>query len=172
MGSENQKRRPAWKLNLFDAVIILLAVAAAVGFLWWKGVFAKPSVEEDGSAVSRTVRYTIELPTMYGDSAEMICAGDKIVDSQRKYDMGQVTAVEISDATMEYIDGATGICTMVPMQGYQRAVVTVDVSCSETDRGIITDGEYVIRAGKSVQLRGPGYAAAGVILSIEREAAE
>lgn len=165
MEAKQTKGRPGWLPNLFDLIIIALVVILAAGFLWWKGILGGTGTS---SSSTRTVRYTIELTQMYGDSAQLIQVGDTIVDGVHKYTMGTVVSVDVGDCIVSSHNYETGTYESVVMPGYQTATVVLESECSETDTQIMVGGGYVIRGGLSVTVRGPGYAATGSILSVER----
>lgn len=172
METKNKKGRPGWLPNVFDMVIIALVVVAAVAFLWWQGVIggggASSDEENAPASGTRTVQYTLELTRMYGDSADLIQVGDTIVDGVRKYTMGTVVSVEVADYTTFSHDLEAGIYKWVTVPGYKTATVVLESECTETDTQITVGGGYLIRSGVGVQVRGPGYAASGSILSVER----
>ena len=170
MEARQNKGRPGWLPNLFDIVIIVLVILAAVGFLWMKGVIGGNSSGETEAPASgtRTLRYTVELAQMYGDSADMIQVGDTIVDGVRKYTMGKVVSVEVGDCITYSHDYELGTYKPVVVPGYKTAVVVLESECSETDTQITVGGGYLLRCGAAVKVRGPGYAGNGSILSIER----
>lgn len=171
METSNKRQRPGWLPNLFDLIVIALVIALAVVFLVWKGVIggSAGTNEDDVPAVStNTVRYTLELPRMYGDSAEMIQVGDTIVDGVRKYTMGEVVSVEVTDYMTFSHDLENGCYRWVTVPDYQTATVVLESECTQTDTAITVGGGYLIRSGVSVQVRGPGYAASGTVVSVER----
>jgi hypothetical protein len=151
--------------NLFDCIIIALVIVLAVGFLWWRGVLGR---SDDSASSTRTLRYTVELTQMYGDSAQLIQVGDTLVDGARKYSLGTVVSVEVGDCMVTSHNYETGADTSVPLPGYQTATVVLEAECSETDTQLTVGGGYVVRAGGTVNVRGPGYAASGNIITIER----
>jgi hypothetical protein len=165
MEPKQTKGRPSWLPNLFDLIIIALVVVLAVGFLWWRGVLGN---SDDSASSTRTLRYTVELTRMYGDSAQLIQVGDTLVDGARKYSLGTVVSVEVGDCMVVTNDYETGTSTSVPLPGYQTATVVLECECTETDTQLTVGGGYVVRAGGTVSVRGPGYAASGSIITIER----
>ena len=51
---------------------------------------------------------------------------------------------------------------------YEVMTLVLEAECSETDTELTVGGGYLIRCGTAIQVRGPGYAGSGTILSIER----
>lgn len=173
MDNHKQSRRPGWLPNVFDLVIIAIAIICGAVFLWVTGALGGSSgggEQSTGSSGARTLRYTIELTQMYGDSAYLIEEGDTIVDGVRKYEMGTVVSVEVGDSITYSHDLENGTYIPVAVPGYKTATVVLETECSESGTEIMVDGGYLVRCGLSVQVRGPGYAGSGTILSIERGA--
>ena len=103
-----------FKLNFFDAVIILIILAAGAVALWLlykPGDASSASVSSDG-----TVTYTVELTNMLPDAAEKIKEGDIVSDNVQKYTMGTVQSVEIQPYTVSVKDYNTGnyVISQVP----------------------------------------------------------
>ena len=173
MENSKQTRRPGWLPNLFDLVIIAIVIVCGVVFLWLTGAIGGGGgggeAPETGSASgSHNLRYIIELTQMYGDTAQLIREGDVIVDGVRKYEMGTVVSVDVADSTTYSHDMESGTYRQVTVPGYQTATVVLESECTESATEIMVDGGYLIRCGVSVQVRGPGYAGTGTIVSIER----
>ena len=171
MDTNQTRKRPGWLPNFFDLAIIAVVILAAVLFLWWRGAIGGTGGSGDQNQISsgnRTLRYTIELSQMYGDSANLIQVGDKIVDGVRKYEMGTVVSVEVGDSITYVHDMEHASYRPVVFPGYQTATLVLEAECSETDTELTVGGGYLIRCGTAIQVRGPGYAGSGTILSIER----
>ncbi|MDR3278350.1 MAG: DUF4330 domain-containing protein [Oscillospiraceae bacterium] len=163
MESSAKKRR--WRLNVFDVVIICLAAAAAV-------VFLKATSSGAGTLISAgkpvTVRYTIELNNMLTPSAELVKAGDKLVDKIEKYALGTVVSAEIGPYVASSKDSVTGSYILTEYLGRQMATILVEAQATETDSAFSVGG-FEIRAGQLVNVTGPGYAGIGYVISVERD---
>ena len=161
---ETQNKKPRWKLNGFDIILIaVVLVAAAAVFLLWRS----SSRSSDVSATS--VRYTIELEEMAGETAYQIKAGDTIVDSVKKYVMGTVESVSVMAATEWKTDYTTGDTVMSEIPGKKTAVIELVCDCNMSDAEIAATSGYVVRIGAEVQAAGPGYAGTGYVVAIDRE---
>jgi hypothetical protein len=163
---ENNKKKGIRSIfNLFDIVVIVLAIVLALVLY-----VSKSGGTEQVVADVQTIRYTIELTGMVNDSADLISAGDELVDKVKKYNIGTVESVEVSTTVVQannMIDG-TVITSEVPSQETARIVLTAEAT--STDTQITVDGGYVIRVGLPVNVKGPGYWGTGYILSIDRSA--
>lgn len=171
MEPKKENNRPWWRLTLFDIVIIAVVVVIGVVLVWFTGMTGgsgSTGEESQGSSTSGTLRYTIELRQMVGESAYLIQEGDALVDGVRKYNMGTVVSVEVGDSITYSHDMENGTYVPVPVPGYLTATVVVESPYTDNGTEIVVDGGYVIRSGVSVQVRGPGYAGTGEILTLER----
>ena len=161
---ENKKKKPRWSLNFFDLVII--AVAAAACFLLIRmagdGNVIAPSGE------TKTVRYTVELSTMLGETAEMIKPGDALVDKIEKRSVGTVVSAKVTPAYVSAQSGVTGDYIISEIPGHKSAVVVLEATCSVNDFEISTNG-FAIRTGTKISFTGPGYSGSGFIIEIARD---
>jgi len=164
MDAKNKK--PRWRLNAVDIVIIAVVLAAAAALLYLWRASGKSS---DAAANTKPVHYTIELNNMAAGTAQKIKPGDTIVDSEKKFVMGTVESVAILPATTQATDYQTGNTLTVENPGRDLAQITLVSDCSTTDNQIRAASGYVISVGKEVHAAGPGYAGIGYIIGIDRE---
>ena len=164
MEDKSPNRRIKIKLNLFDIVIICLALAAAAVFYF---VTSGSGVSDIASAES-VVRYTITLDDAVEGTGAMVETGDELVDNIKNYNIGTVISVEYSQSTALVENYTTGGLVDSPVPGRERIVINVEASAVETARNITIGGGFVVRAGNSVSIVGPGYAGAGYITHVER----
>ncbi len=155
---DNNKRGIMRFINLFDIVIILIAVVmviilAALGFV---------------GADTFEVRYTIELSDMVGETASLIKEGDLLVDQIKKLDMGTVESVEVKQSDALIRDMTGGAYVLVENPDRQTAVVTVKAQATLDGADITTTSGYIVKVGTSVSLTGPGYRAYGNVIEMDR----
>jgi hypothetical protein len=162
---ENSAKKRRWRLNVFDVVIICLAAAAAAVFLLVTSSGAG-TVISAGKSV--TIRYTIELNNMLTPAAELVKAGDGLVDKLEKYALGTVVSAEVSPHLSSSKNRLTGEYILTEYPDRQMALILVEAQATETD-GAISVGGYEIRAGQTVNVTGPGYAGIGYVISVERD---
>ena len=158
---ENKKRRSI--LNLFDIVVILVALALAAVLL-----IPRQSASDSPDAESGTVRYTIELTGMQNGSAELIQEGDSLVDRIKRYSIGTVQSVEVTNTLRQVEDYENGVVRYVESSTLQTAILVIEAPCTQTDTQITVSGGYAIRVGLPVSVLGPGYYGTGYILAVER----
>ena len=157
-------RRIKVKLNVFDIVIICLAIAAVAVFYF---VFSGATAAGVTSQQS-TVRYTVQLDNAPDGTANMIDIGDALQDNVKKFSIGSVTGVEFSQATTLTEDHENGGFVDSPVPGHESIRISIEAPAVETDRSITVGGGFVVRVGAPVSVTGPGYAGAGYIIEIER----
>ena len=78
------------RLNLFDGIVLVLALAAAV-FLMWR--FTRPAASGDGVS-SASVQYTVCFQRWPAGSAQAIHQGDQLADNIKNYDVGTVVSAQ------------------------------------------------------------------------------
>jgi hypothetical protein len=165
---ESNTKKPRWRLNVFDIVIIAVVLAAAAALLLiWRGSGKSSKAVVD----LKPITYTIELDRMEAGTAEKIKIGDTIYDGAKKYIMGTVVSVTVKPSQTAVKDLENGNVLMEDIPGKETALVTLTCSASETDAQITAESGYIIRVGEKVQAAGPGYAGLGYIVIIDREEA-
>jgi hypothetical protein len=152
-----------WKINLFDVVIIVLVLIAAILFLYFT-TFRGQSVSNTES----TVTYTMELRDISKPVADAIQIGDTLTDSVKNNDLGTIQSVEIVPYTTlgQITDTGEYVLSVVPDR--YTAILEMEAAAVESDTSIAVGAGYIIRCGTSVSVIGPGYIGTGTILTIER----
>jgi hypothetical protein len=164
MDAKNKK--PRWRLNAVDIVIIAVVLAAAAALLYLWRASGKSST---AAANLKTVTYAIELSQMEHGAAGRIKEGDVIYDSAKKYVMGTVISVSVEPAVTPVKNLETGDTVLSRIPDQETAIVRLECRASENDAQITAESGYVIRVGEKVQAAGPGYAGLGYIIAIDRE---
>ena len=157
-----EKRGKRGIFNLFDIIVIVIVLALAAVLLF---VRAERSGEE---ASSGTVVYTMEFEGMRNGAADLISEGDQLVDKVKKYNIGTVLSVDIEPTVRQVNDYVNGGLVESVVDDQQTATIVVEAECTETSSQITVDGGYIIRAGLTVSVRGPGYWGTGRIISVDR----
>ena len=129
------------KLNLFDGIVLVLAVAVAA-FLLWRAMKPAVQVPMDPSVTS-TVRYTVRFQRWTPGTSALIQAGDRIADTQNR----------------RYV--------WAEMDGFEDVLVTIEAPCTVSDAAITVGGGYELRVGSTGYFRGEGYMGSGPIVAIE-----
>lgn len=155
------------RLNLFDTIVLVLALAVGA-FLLWNTLKPAAPVESE-VANTATVRYTIRFLKWPEGKSELIHPGDKLVDTIKNYELGTVVSAQATPALAMELNQVSRQYELVEIPTYEDILVTVESPCTITDDAITLGGGYVIRVGGTTYLRGQGYMASGPVINIERE---
>lgn len=133
------------KLNIIDAVIILVLVA---GIALAGVFFVKKKVSAPKTDVLVMKFYTEEVSDFVVEHLEV---GNPLYDGDQKIDLGVTTNVEIADS-IAYGGLSGGSYEMVNKEGYKSALITGEVVGEKNELGAVIDGfQYGI--GHSMVLR-------------------
>ncbi|MGE4276518.1 MAG: DUF4330 domain-containing protein [Lawsonibacter sp.] len=155
------------RLNLFDSIVLILALAVGAFLLW---TALKPAASPVGETTSTsTVRYTVRFQRWIEGTSSLIQPGDKLVDNIKNYEMGSVVSSEVVPAESLQLDNNSRQYVLAGISGYEDILVTVESPCTESSEAITLGGGYALRVGAIAYIRGEGYMASGPIISIERE---
>ena len=153
------------KLNLFDGIVLVLAVAVAA-FLLWRAMKPAVQVPMDPSVTS-TVRYTVRFQRWTPGTSALIQAGDRIADNIKNYEIGQVVSAEAEPARIQVLDTQNRRYVWAEMDGFEDVLVTIEAPCTVSDAAITVGGGYELRVGSTGYFRGEGYMGSGPIVAIE-----
>jgi hypothetical protein len=161
---EKKQNKPRWKLNVFDVIIIAAVIIAAgvVLYLW------RFSGNSSNAAATIPVRYTIELTGLLDGTSEKIQEGDTILDSTKKFVMGEVVSFKREPTVMPQKNYYTGNTVSAEIPGRETVLIEIVCNCSVSAAQITAESGYVIRIGAEATAGGPGYAGKGYIVAIER----
>lgn len=156
------------RLNLFDGIVLVLALAVGAFLLW---TALKPDTASVGTpaAASSTVRYTVRFQKWIEGTSSLIESGDKLVDNIKNCELGSVVSSEVVPAQSLQLDHNSRQYVLTTIPGYEDVLVTVESPCTITDEAITLGGGYALRVGGTAYIRGEGYMASGPIVAIERE---
>lgn len=154
------------RLNLFDGIVLILALAAAA-FLLWR--MAKPAPAEGPVSSASTVRYTVRFQRWIEGSDHMVNPGDQLVDNIKNNELGQVVSKEVLPAVSQQLDNQGRRYVLATADGFEDVLVTVEAPCVRNDDGFVLGSNFALRVGAMAYIRGEGYMASGPIISIERE---
>jgi len=159
---EEQKFR--FRINLFDAVVILIALAAGAFLLWNR---FKPESTPLGPS-PEGIRYTIRLQRLVPGTAELMEPGDLLEDNVKNYELGTVVSTTSMPATRVMLDEEEGRYVKAEIPGYYDVDIVVDSTATVTEETVQVGGGYTLRVGEVIYVRGPGYLGSGVVYGIER----
>ena len=147
------------RLNLFDGIVLALALAVGAFLLW---TAMKPQIPDEAvPASTSSVRYTVRLQRCIPGTSELVRTEDVV---------GEVTAVEAVPCRRRVLDRENLRKVWAETDAFEDILLTLESPCQITDRAIILDGGYELRVGSTAYLRGIGYMGAGPVVSIEEVA--
>ena len=161
------KKKFQLKLNLFDTVILAVALCAAMvlGYMMFKPA---PQQQEEGP-VANTVEYVIRFNKMIEGAGSLIQPGDKLVDTIKNYNLGTVVGVEILPCQVPVIDNENKKTVQAVVEGYEDVLVTVQGTGTMSESCFVLDGGYNLRVDAMTYVRGNGYMGSGPVVFIKRE---
>ena len=145
MTHENSKSQKKYRFNLVDAIIVLLIISL--------GIFAvKFFSDRNNGGVSSQNQVRL---TFYGEEiADYVIAhtevGDTAYDLDAKLNLGPVTVLT-TDTSQTYVEDAEGNMVLGPKENYSSIYISVDVTGTLTDNGVLVNGE-LYGVGHSVVL--------------------
>lgn len=158
-----------FRLNLFDGIVLVLALAVAV-FLGYKTLKPAAPVEDTGAPAPSSVTYVVRFQKMIEGTETLVEPGDKLTDNIKNYAMGTVISTEVQPAKTRAVDEFGKQVLMAEVPGCVDLYVTVrSDSATLGDNAVILDGGYSLRVNSTAYIRGEGYMASGPVISIERE---
>lgn len=163
---EEKKTGFRLRLNLFDALVLAAALVVGAALAWSA---AKPAADAGSSSAACTVQYTVRFQKMIEGTGSLVQAGDSLTDTIKNYALGTVLQAQVVPNVVQSLDRQEGRYVNTTIEGYEDVLVTIESAATESDSALVLDGGYELRAGGTVYLRGPGYMASGVILTIDRE---
>jgi len=163
----NQKFR--FRLNLFDGIVLVVALAATA-FLGYQTLKPAAPVEENAAPAPSSVVYTIRFQKMIEGTETLVEPGDKLTDNIKNYALGTVVSTEAQPARTRVVDEFGKQVCMAEIPGHVDLYVTVrSDSAALGDNAVVLDGGYSLRVNSTAYIRGEGYMASGPVISIERE---
>lgn len=153
------------KINLLDAIIILVVLVACV--FGYKFINRQQTVisTQNSTRVVYQVRTDESIPEIYN----MIQEGTKIYDSVKNYPIGTVIKKEILPTEKYEVNLKDGSYTRSELDKskFIDILITIEADASFSEQNI-SIGDYIIKVGKEMYVKGKGYGANGYIVSIER----
>ena len=155
------------KLNLFDGIVILLALAVAAVLLYMNLKPAAPAGDTSAPAAA-TTQYTIRLQKTLPGTGELIEAGDALVDVVKNFELGTVVSATVMPATDSMINEEAKAYVTAEIPGYEDIEIVVESSVTYGEENILVGSGYKLRVGEKIYVRGPGYLGSGEVYAIER----
>ena len=155
------------RLNLFDGIVLVLALAVGALLLWSALKPAAPAATE--TVNTTTVQYTVRFQKWIEGTGALVEPGDKLVDNIKNYELGTVVSAQVVPAQSLQLSHDDRAFVLTTIDGYEDVLVTVESPCTISNEAITLGGGYALRVGSTAYIRGEGYMASGPIISMERE---
>ena len=155
--------------NLFDIVLILIALALAALFLLGRDRGSSGTAAET-SARTVTVHYTVEAADLDEAWSEAVKQGDPVVDRIKKYSVGTVEDVEVTPALRSVINYDAETLDQVEIPGRVTLYITIaaEAVVEDNDGDINIDGGYILKVGNTASLKTPSFTFSGAVVAVER----
>lgn len=155
------------RLNLFDSIVLILALAVGA-FLLWNALKPDPAAKGPSSETS-TVRYTVRFQKWKPGDSALIQLGDKLTDNIKNLELGKVVAVQAVPSQTVLLDEDSRAFVLATIQGYEDVLVTVESPAAMAKDAVVLGDGYRLWVGATAYIRGSGYMATSSVISIERE---
>ena len=153
------------RLNLFDGIVLVLALAVAA-FLLWRTMKPATPAQADPT-VTTNVRYTVRFQRWAPGTSSLIQEGDQIADNVKNYEVGHVVSAQAVPAEIQVADQESRRWVWAEVEGFEDVLVTIEAPCVVSDDAITVGGGYEVRAGTMGFFRGEGYMGSGPIVAVE-----
>ena len=155
------------KLNLFDGIVILAALAVGAVLLYMNLKPAAPAGDTSTPAAA-TTQYTIRLQKTLPGTGDLIESGDALVDVVKNFELGTVVSATVMPATDSIITEEAKADVTAESPGYEDIEIVVESSVTYGEENILVGSGYKLRVGEKIYVRGPGYLGSGEVYAIER----
>ena len=162
---EENKKPFRLRLNLFDGIVLVIILAVGLFFLWSR---FRPEPEQGSSDNWTTVRYSVHISQVLEGTADLIQPGEPLEYTLEPALLGTVISAEVSPCVITGLDEETLTTVQKVLPGYESIDLVVEGQCEEEDYCLRADGVVVLRTNGMLYMRGPKYAAVGIITEIER----
>ena len=156
----NERIKKKRRVNVFDMIIIVVVIAVVIGTYAF--------THREKALETKILRYSLELVECPEGFSQKIQVGDRLTDNVKNYHMGTVTSVEARPSVRLGEDKINGNVIESVIEGKETVILVVEANVVETASDFKVDGNYVVKAGKDIAVKGNGYAGKGYILTIGR----
>lgn len=161
LANEKKKRL---RVNLFDAIIIVLVLlVAVVGYMILGGS------GDESAASTITATYTLRLNDLPEGTSELIRPGESMKENTQNTSIGTVVSVEAIPCYVDSYDPETGKVASAALEGRETVLVTLEMEAIDSATGLTSSGGFTLRVGSLVDAASPMVASAnGSIVRVER----
>ena len=156
--AENNKK---FRINFFDVVIVVIVACVVIAAY----VFLNRG---EAAAATKKLTYKIELNETTPGMENYIRIGDDLMENTKNYHMGKVVDFEVKPYTKITPDYENNRFVDSADPSHNTVVITVEADVTETDSSFAVDGQFIVRAGTEIFVKGEGYAGEGYVVEINR----
>ncbi len=138
----DEKGRLFGVINIVDVIVIILAIVIVCG-VYVK--FSKNEKTSTSAANLQAVEYQLEIKSIRSGTAGSFRSGDLIFDKENDVELGTVTNVQISDATLPK-PLADGTYVVGNVEGRYDVILTIEGNCQ------IINGRYYINKSDEISV--------------------
>lgn len=132
------------KINLFDLLVIILAIILALG------ITAKFSLTAGDKNREVTAKYEIEVKSIKKETIEAFSIGDTVSEKGSGSIIGKITKIDYDDA-YDLMETPDGKIINAPVENRYHLTVTVEAkNAAKNVNGIVTVEKYKILGGKDI----------------------
>ena len=164
---DNKKFR--LRLNLFDGIVLVLALALCAFLLW---SHFKPAAADPESGLYNTIQYTIRMKKFPAEESGRVKVGDVLSDNVKNKNLGTVAAVRVEPSSTVVLDQINHQYIENTYEGYNDIEITLESNARLDTLGVELESGYLLRVGETVYIHGVGYFGSGPIIEIDREGLE
>jgi len=158
-----EKTKKIFRFNIIDVLLILLLLAIAAALIYFF-FFRTATVT---STESYSAEYVIESIEIREEFASLINVGDKIIDTSKQRELGEVISVEYVPSTRTTVNTETGEQTEVTVPEKLDVYITVRSDDIILDGNYKIGGSYDLFVGTYFSYRTPGFASVGNCVSMK-----
>ncbi len=149
-----------FKINFFDIIIVLIVICIGAGLY----IFT----HRDTTVDTKKLTYMIELNKTTPGLEDYIRVGDDLTENTKNYNMGKVVDFETIPYTKLTPDYENNIFRDSVDPTCDTVRITVEANVTESASAYAVDGQFVVRAGTEIFVKGEGYAGEGYIVKVMR----
>lgn len=153
------------KINILDCIIILIILV--VGITVYGIVFKSDTSNSVGAQYFETT-YVAKLDDLPVGASNFLKLGAAVYENEKNTYIGKVVEINSGDYIKieENYETNTYVETKVPNK--ETVYITISVDVADQGPDLATTGSYVIKVGKSINLRSTNFAGNGYIIKIDR----
>lgn len=163
---EQNKQPFRLRLNLFDGIILALALLVAAAIVFFS--LSSQEVAVVASPTSKEVTFTVRISNATPEVADAFQAGDALEDAVKNLALGTIVSSTSFPTTTLVLDQENTIYVENEYPDYVNIDVEITSYATVSEDEITLDSGYVITAADAIYIRGPGYLGSGMVIDIDR----